>query len=293
MFKQFKRFVAASVAVAALALGAASPAAADPALWVVKDEDSTIYLFGTVHVLKPDTVWHTPAVDKALADSSELWIEVEADDPAVMQPLILKYGMDPANPLSKKLTPEQKARLDAAAMTVGVPPAALEPMRPWFAGLTLGLVQMMKAGYDPQSGVEAKLKAEAKTAGKPIRTLETPDQQIGFFGNLPSAIETEFLLSSLDEVDTAMTELDKLVAAWASGDTEALDALLSQEMKDKYPELHEVLLENRNKAWAESIDQILDGKGVIMIAVGAGHLVGEDSVQAQLAKRGIKAERLN
>ena len=291
MFKRLKRGLAALAILTAGAF-AAFPAAADPALWVVRDEDSTIYLLGTVHVLRPETVWRSPAIDKALAEADALWIEVEADDPAAMQPLIRKYGLDPAKPLSSKLTPEQKARLDAAAAGMGASGAALEPLRPWLAGLTLSVGPLVKAGYDPASGVESRLKAAARDAGKPIRTLETLEQQIGFFANLPPAVELAFLLSALDEMDSGPAILDALVAAWSAGDQEALNDLMVSEMAADYPELYQALLVRRNKDWAGQIQTLLGGKGVSVIAVGAAHLVGDDSVQAQLLARDIAVERL-
>jgi uncharacterized protein YbaP (TraB family) len=291
MFTRLKRGLAA-LAVLTATTFAALPAAADPAVWVVRDADSTLYLLGTVHVLRPDTVWRSPAIDKALGEADELWIEVEADDPAAMQPLVRRYGLDPANPLSSKLSAEQKARLDAAAAGMGASGAALEPLRPWLAALTLSMGPLVKAGYDPASGVESKLKAAARDAGKPIRTLETLEQQIGFFADLPPTVELAFLLSALDEMETGPAMLDALVAAWSAGDAQALDELMVADLAADYPELHEALLVRRNKDWAGQIQTLLAGKGVSVIAVGAAHLVGEDSVQAQLAARGIAAERL-
>ncbi len=293
MLQRFRHLAAASIAAVAVVLTAASPASAEPALWVVKDQDSTLYLFGTVHVLKPDTPWRSAGVDKALAESSELWIEVEADDPAVMQPLILKYGLDPAKPLSSKMTPQMAKDLQAAAAGMGASAQALEPMRPWLAAVTLSVVPMIKAGYDPKSGVEVKLKTAAAAAGKPVRTLETPEEQVRFFADLPPATELDLLRSALEEAGEGAAVLDELVAAWSKGDTATLDRLMSEKMKDEFPAIYDVLLAQRNKAWAESIGRMLDGKGTALIAVGAGHLVGADSVQAQLAKRGIKAERVN
>jgi len=294
LFDSLKRHAAAFAAVATVALGVACapPAHAGPAVWVVKDADSTIYLLGTVHFLKPDTQWRSANIDKALKDSADLWLEVEADDPAVMQPLILKYGLDQAHPLSTKLSPEEFARLDAAARGMGASGAALEPMRPWLAGVTLSVAPLLKAGYDPNSGVEAKLKAEAKAAGKPIRTLETAEQQIRFFADMSPAMELTFLRSSLDDATDAPALLDEMVAAWAGGDVAGIDRLMIAEMRADYPALYELLLVRRNADWAQQIDTLLKSKGVTIIAVGAGHLAGDESVQAQLAKRGIKAERL-
>lgn len=291
MFDRLKRFFAACAALAAVAL-AASPAAADPAIWVVKDKDSTIYLLGTVHALKPDTVWRTPAIDKALGDASELWVEVDTDDVAGMQSLIGKYGLDPAHPLSGKLTPDQLARFQAAVSGLGANPANLEPFRPWLAGLTLSVAPLLKGGFDPKSGVEEKLKAAARAGGKPIRTLESQEQQIRFFADLPPQVELEFLLSSLDDAGDAASMLDSLIAAWSAGDVDTLGALMNGELKTKYPALYDALLVRRNQDWAAKIDTLLKGQGVTVIAVGAAHLAGPDSVQVQLARRGLTAERL-
>src|SRR5215217_941704 len=292
MFARFKHALAVPAGILSVALAAASPVAAAPAVWVVKDQDSTIYLLGTVHVLKPDTQWRSPAIDKALAESADLWVEVEADDPAVMQPLVMKYGIDAANPLSKKISAERFAQVDAAAKAMGASGAALDPMRPWLAGVTLSVAPLPKAGYDPTSGVEAKLKAAAKAAGKPIRTLESPEQQIRFFADLPPKIEMEFLDSALDDSAEAPAMIDGLVAAWVAGDVAAIKRLMIDDMKRDYPELYEVILTGRNKDWARQIETLLAGKGVTIIAVGAGHLAGDDSVQVQLAKRNIEAVRL-
>lgn len=291
MFDRLKRFLAACAALLAVGL-AASPAAADPAVWVVKDKDSTLYLLGTVHVLKPDTVWRTAAIDKALTDSSELWLEVDTDDVAGMQDLVRRYGLDAAHPLSGKLTPDQLTRFKAAVSGLGADPANLEPLRPWLAGLTLSIAPLLKGGFDPKSGVEEKLKAAARADGKPIRTLETQEQQIRFFADLPPQVELEFLLSSLDDASDAAPMLDGLIAAWSAGDVEAIGSLLNDEMATRYPELYKALLVRRNQAWAGQIETLLQGKGVAVIAVGAAHLAGPDSVQVQLAKRGLKAERL-
>jgi len=277
-----------------VALGAAAPAMAEPALWAIKDKDSTIYLFGTIHVLKPDTQWRSPAIDKALNDSGDLTIEVlGAEDPAVMQPLVLKYGVDQATPLSKKLSPEDYKRIQVLAQGAGVPPQALEVMRPWLASISLAMLPIMKAGYDPRSGVEQVVQAQMKAAGKPATSLETAEQQIRFFADMSTKVEVEMLKSTLDDAEEGPAKIDKMVTAWASGDTKELETEFVTEMKKDYADVYEVLLTDRNIAWSKQLKTKLAGSGVSFIAVGAGHLVGPDSVQAQLAKLGIKAERVN
>lgn len=291
MFNRLKRNVAACAALITVAL-AAFPAAADPAIWVVRDEDSTIYLLGTIHILKPDTVWRTPAIDKALGEAAELWVEVETDDTSGMQALIGRYGLDPANPLSGKLSAEDLVRFRAAVVALGADPARFEPFRPWLAGLTLSVAPLIKNGFDPKSGVEEKLKAAARDGAKPIRALETMEQQIRFFADLPPREELQFLLSALDSTDDTAPMLDGLVGAWSGGDVDAIGSMMNDEMAATYPGLYDALLVRRNKDWAGQIETLLKGKGVVLIAVGAAHLAGPDSVQAQLASRRITADRL-
>lgn len=290
-----RRFALALVAVPLLALGAmgASPVLAEPALWAIKDKDSTIYLFGTVHVLKPSTQWRSPGIAKAFQDADDVVMEIEQpEDPAVTRALMLKYGVDPAAPLSGKLKPERYAKLQAAAQGMGFPPQALEPMRPWLAALTVSLTPLLRAGYDPESGVEKLLTAQAKAAGKPISAFETMEQQVRFFADMTPAQETQLLDSTLDEIDEGPAKIDALVAAWAAGDQGELKRQMVDEMQDDYPDVYKLLLVGRNQDWANQLKAKLAGSGVSFVAVGAGHLAGPDSLQAKLAKLGIKAERV-
>lgn len=281
-----------AAAATALALAAASPAAAEPALWALKDADSTIYLFGTVHVLKPGTDWRSPKVAAALAQSGELVLEVlGADDAAAVQPLIARYGVDPRASLSAKLSEADRPRLAAAAKSMGLADGAMEPMRPWLAALTLAVLPMVQAGYDAKSGVETVLTAEARAAGKTLGSLETLEQQLRFFADMPQEVEVALLSATLDDVAEGPAQLDRMVAAWAAGDQPALEREFVEETRRDYPELYEVVVVQRNEDWARQLAQKLQGSGVSFVAVGAGHLVGPDSVQAQLAKHGLKAER--
>ena len=261
-----------------------------PALWVIRDADSTLYLFGTVHVLKPSTQWDSAKVNAAFESASDIWFEISnPDDQAAIVPLIQQHGISPQTPLSTLLTAEEFAELDRAAKTIGASGQQLDALRPWFAALTLAMAPLVAAGYDPQSGVEHVLKARA--AGKSIHGLETIDKQVRILATLPEDQQLEFLRSTLSEFDNAAVQLDKMVTAWATGDVEELNTVAVAPMKIEAPHIHDVLLVRRNTDWANQIQTILNGSGVSFIAVGAAHLVGEDSVQAILAQRGVVAER--
>ena len=287
-----RRFALALVAPAVMVLAmGAGPVRAEPSLWVIKDKDSTIYLFGTVHVLRPETQWRTPKIAKAFEAADDVVMEIEQPEkPADTQALMLKYGIDRTTPLSAKLKPETYAKLQAAGQGMGFPPQALDVMRPWLAALTVSLTPLLKAGYDPESGVEKLLNAQAKAAGKPVSAFETMEQQVRFFADMTPAQETQLLESTLDEVDDGPAKIDALVNAWASGDQAELKRQMVDEMQGEYPELYKLLLVDRNADWAQQLKTKLAGSGVSFVAVGAGHLTGPDSVQAQLEKLGVKTE---
>ena len=281
------------LALVALLAAGASPVLAAPALWVVKDKDSTIYLFGTIHVLKPTTQWRSPKITKAFQDADDVVTEiVEPDDKAVIQAMMLKYGIDRTTLLPAKLKPETYAKLQAAAQGMGFPPTGMDAMRPWMAAITVSLTPLLQAGYDPESGVEKKLTAQAKAAGKPIAGFETLEQQLRFFADMTPDQEAQLLDSTLDEIDEGPAKIDALVTAWAAGDQDALKTQMIDEMQRDYPEIYKLLLVDRNHDWAGQLKTKLAGSGVSFVAVGAGHLVGPDSVQAQLKTLGIKAQRV-
>ncbi|MDQ1191480.1 uncharacterized protein YbaP (TraB family) [Brevundimonas vesicularis] len=262
-----------------------------PALWVVKDADSTLYLFGSVHVLRPTTGWASPRVEAAFDSASDIWFEISnPDDQAAIMPLIQQHGLSPETPLSSRLTPEENAELDAAAQAMGASAAQLQPMKPWLAALSLSVAPLIKAGYDPKSGVELVLKARAEAAGKPIHGFETIDKQIGILAGLPDDVQLVFLRETLKDYENAATKLDEMVEAWARGDIATLDRVTIAEMKEASPALYQAVLVDRNTDWANQIQTLLEGSGTAFIAVGAAHLTGDDSVQAILQKRGVTVE---
>jgi len=143
----------------------------------------------------------------------------------------------------------------------------------------------------PDNGVERQLTSSFRGAGKPIAGLETTAQQLGFFDTLPEKVQREFLKSVIESGKDADAEFAKMIKAWSSGDTKGIAATFDDEMKDS-PELNEILLKRRNANWAAWLKTRLETPGTIMVAVGAGHLVGDSSVQALLARDGLKVTRV-
>jgi len=264
-----------------------------PALWVVRDADSTIYLFGTVHLLRPETVWDSPVVDQAFDSADQIWFEIEnPDDQAAAIPLVQRYGIDLETSLSSRLTPGEQTQLNMAAEAMGLNGPAFEPMRPWLAALTLSVAPLTRAGYETDSGVELVLRARALEAGKPITGLETIEEQLQVLSGMSEDAQMAFLRSVLSDYENATVELDRLVAAWAIGDMETLEAIGVTPMRAEGEEFYQALLARRNANWAGQIDTMMQGEGVIFIAVGAAHLAGDDSVQVLLKQRGYTVRRI-
>lgn len=263
-----------------------------PALWKVSDEDTTIYLFGTVHALPKDVDWLKGAVAEALASSDMMVTEIltTPETPAKMQGIIMGKAMLPADRnLRELLTAEQRTVYEAALTKLGMPVAAFDRMEPWFAGMTLGMLPLLKQGYSPDSGVEAVLATNSGTAIE-RGELETLEFQMQIFDELPLENQIQFLMSTAEGVDSIKPLLDKMVAEWLEGDAEGLAALMNEGLTDGI--LAERLLYQRNTTWAEWIDARLDTPGTVFIAVGAGHLAGPRSVQDALRLRDIKAVRV-
>ncbi|EIL92535.1 GumN family protein [Rhodanobacter fulvus Jip2] len=268
-------------------------AIARPTLWAVKDADTTIYLFGTVHLLPNDADWHDATLDRAVADSQALYIELTDDDPGNMMALVLRYGLDAAHPLSSQLDADEQQRLRTVATEAGVPGGmqALNVMRPWLAALTLTTAPLLKAGLDPEHGVDKQLKAQMSAAGKQVFGLETAEQQMRFLADMPQEVQLDFLRSAMRDADKGPTQLIRLIDAWKDGDVATIARLEDEDMRQTAPELYQRLLVQRNEAWATKIAALLQQPGTVFIAVGAAHLAGPDSVQAQLHKLGIEAAR--
>jgi uncharacterized protein len=277
---------------ATAAPAAAATQDADPALWVVKDKDTTIYLFGTVHVLKPGLSWFDEAVKAAFDKSDKVMLEMVEPDPATMQGLIAKLALNATGPTVTEMLPKDRRQPYAAAMTdAGIPPTAFDRMDPWLPAVTLSIAALPKYGYDPDAGAERTITAAAKAIGKPIEGLETAEQQIGYFDGLPQPLQVKFLVQTIDQLPQMGPMLDKMVGSWSAGDPDALAAQLNEGMRQT-PELAKVLLNERNARWADWIANRMGQPGTVFVAVGAGHLAGGDSVQAHLAKHRFKARRV-
>ncbi|MEP3051332.1 MAG: TraB/GumN family protein [Erythrobacter sp.] len=279
------------VRVAAETLELAEAEPSGPALWQVSDEDTTIYLFGTIHALPPEIEWFDAEIGQALAASDVIVTEIEVDEAteAAMQQLVLSRGvLPPGTTLRTLLSDDQSTTYDEALGKLGLPTNAFDQLEPWLAGLTLTTLPLLQQGYSTDAGVEKVL---IDRAGEIDRgALETIEFQIGIFDGLSEASQVQFLMEAAEGIDEIKPILDAMVETWVRGDADGLATLMNEGLTD--PEVAEKLLFSRNRNWADWIDTRLDSPGTVFIAVGAGHLAGNNSVQDYLAEREIPAVRV-
>ncbi|HEY1605907.1 MAG TPA: TraB/GumN family protein [Allosphingosinicella sp.] len=295
--KSFSRLTAAFVGFALLGAAPAphaAPAAhGRPAIWKLHDKDTTIYLFGTFHLLPQGENWRTPAFDKALASSDELVMEIpNIDDANALAQSMLKLAVQPGlPPIAERVPPEKRAALKAMIAESGIPELVLDRMKTWAAALLLDAVIFKRLHLDPNAGVEETLIGPWRKSGKPLEGLETAEQQFGLFDHLSDSAQRTFLVDEVDELDKVKPQFDAMIHAWVNGDVAGIARTFNDDMKDS-PELRKALLADRNARWADWLKARMAKPGTVFVAVGAGHLAGKDSVEAMLAARGVKVTRV-
>lgn len=273
---------------------AATPAPPRPALWKLADRDTTIYLFGTVHALPKDLRWNTGLIRRSFQSAKTLVVEVaETKDAASLEPM-LKMGIAAPGsvpPLIERVPERERAALNALAARAPFPREALDRFETWLAALFLVGPSISDAGLDPETGADRTLMADARKRGLPVIGLETMAEQLGYFDGLPEADQRALLEAVIEDDGNVRAQFKELVSAWARGDVAVLEHLADDELKAS-PHIRDVLLTTRNARWADWLAKRLDTPGTVFVAVGAGHLTGDDSIQHKLAAKGLKVTRL-
>ncbi|MCT2400760.1 TraB/GumN family protein [Novosphingobium mangrovi (ex Huang et al. 2023)] len=276
---------------APVATEARAPQPARPALWKVADDDTTIWLFGTIHILPEDVAWYSGPVAAAFDASRELVTEIPIDKTQESQGMIAQKSLrEDGKTLRETLTDKERAAYEAGMGSIGLPPQMFDKNDAWFAALMLTLIPLKVAGYNLESGVDTQVSARAKARHMENEALETAEYQISLFDGLSGKTQRRYLDQVVEAMPTVQSDIGKMVAAWKAGKADELADLLNEEEDD--PKLRKVLLTNRNKAWAKWLRKRLDTPGTVFVAVGAGHLAGKDSVQDQLERRGVKSVRV-
>ena len=297
LIKVLRRGLAA-LGLAVLASGAALAddvsAKGRPALWQVSDRDTTVYLFGTIHLLPKDYAWRTPKFDKALAGSQSLVVEtiIDSANPQVLAGEMARLGFRPGlPPLAQRVPVAKRAMLEAAIAKTGVPRAAFDRMETWAAAFVLLGTQFKDLGLSGEAGVETVLRTAFTAAGKPVGQLETNAEQLGLFDTLPEAAQLSLLEGALEAPGEMRGEFQGMLAAWARGDVAQIGATFNEDLAGS-PELREALLRRRNVNWTRWIQRRMATPGSVLVAVGAGHLAGSDSVISMLERDGYRVRRV-
>lgn len=286
------------VLAAVLALTAVPALAQDtadsrrPPLFVLHDDDSRVYLLGSIHLLPEDALPLPAAVEAAYAGADVVAFELDLDIATAEAPEMMQAGMDEAT-VAQALSPTQKAAFDAALADLGLPAGALDAFEPWLAGLTLGVLAAHQTGAVPEGSVDAHFFTRAKDDGKERVAFETVGLQTAVFDDLTTADQVAFLMATVEGgVDEMAAAFDRMYAAWSTGDDAALAAIVTDGL-DATPAVAQALLTDRNRAWVPQVEALLAREGQdVLVVVGAGHLIGPDSVVAMLRAAGYTVERL-
>lgn len=267
--------------------------AARPAMWKVADADTTIYLFGTIHLLPKGLKWTTPAMSKAMAASQSLVLEVALDkDPAVLGAVMMKLAKSPGlPPILDRVAPDKRAALQKVIGESGLSLVYLDGLETWAATLGIASALNGKLNLSYAEGAERQLTLAFEKMGKPVGGLETAAQQLGYFDALPEAAQRKFLTSVAEDSADIGKEFAAMIGAWKAGDVRRIAVTFDDEMKLS-PELAEVLLHRRNNNWAGWIGERMKKPGTVFVAVGAGHLAGDRSVERLVVQRGFRVVRV-
>lgn len=265
-----------------------------PAMWVVRDADSTLYLFGTVHLRKPGDAFGSKPVVAALDSAEEVWTEI-VFGPDTEKEVLLEMAKGcpaPKESLFDALTKKERRAVIQATEGSELPYQVLDHLTPWCATMTLTSLSLVQSGFDSKAGVDMMIDQHARAAGKRMRGLETVADEMKALSGGTREQQIEGFKVSLTQIKDGPTSLGDIVDAWTRGDVDALNATVVQPIA-KYPEAYSALLVERNTRWVETLTAELAGSGVDFVAVGAGHLVGADSVVALLQARGFVVERVD
>lgn len=287
-------------AIAALLLAvpvtaeAREPERGRPALWVVSDPDTTVYLFGTIHLLPKGVDWQSGKLSEALAKSDELVIETIIDEknPMVFMQALQSLAHSPnLPPLRERVPPDKRDALDAAVKASGLPMMVYDRMETWAAAFLLLGAKFRGIGLGAEDGVEIVLRRSFLEKNKPIEALETNVEQLGFFDRLPEDAQRALLQGAIGTDKDMESEFGSMLEAWKTGDVAKIAKTFDKDLAES-PALRDALMVQRNKNWAKWIAERMNQPGSVMLAVGAGHLAGSDSVQRYLEAQGYRVQRV-
>ncbi|MBX3483680.1 TraB/GumN family protein [Phenylobacterium sp.] len=278
----------ARLAGLAAAFALATPAFAEPPVWVVRDKDSELVLFGSVHVLPPGLAWKPAALEAALGKADDLWFELPIGPEADREISLIaatRGVLPPGQSIFRLLPPKDAALLIKVADAYGVDRLTLDRLEPWLAEVTLAAAAYRRAGADTSNGVEATLSATTPPAVR-RKALETPARQLGLIDGAPLRDQIASLRQTLQEMDRDPEAYMKLVRAWMAADVKGLEREALAPLRRASPGVFDRLVVQRNADWTRQLDARLKGQGRTVVVVGVGHLIGPEGLPARLRALG-------
>lgn len=261
------------------------------AMWSVQGPKGKVVLLGSMHALR-EPARLRPEVSQALARAKRVVFESDFTNPTALQQQVVGRGtFADGQSLSRVLSPATLASLDQALRPHGMTAAHLEQFEPWMVSFVVASVQLVGAGAKAEHGVEHLLHAQSVAPGKPVLWLEQTPAMLGALDAMPLSDQEVYLEATLREPEQMPARLDQLARAWHTGDLATLDVLLN-EFREQSPLMHERLLTDRNRSWVPGVEGFLNSEGETLVVVGAGHLVGADSVVELLRARGYAVQAL-
>jgi uncharacterized protein YbaP (TraB family) len=284
----------------ALFLLAALPVLADESghpvtLWKVAGAQNSVYLLGSIHLLRAKDYPLPTILDTAYDDAEVLVMEIDMDDlnPLAAQTAFTTYGIiQGEQTLQDLMGDELYERALSAANAIDIPLDMLSKTEPWYAAMTVEIMMLSRIGFNPALGIEMYMMSKASSDNKPIEGFETVEQQVQFLDGMSLDAQREMLLSTLDESAKMGEMMDELIDAWRHGDVSFLESGMLVEL-EKHEELNKALVTDRNARWVTRIDELLNNADDYLIIVGALHLVGPDSVPTQLQNIGYDVRQLS
>lgn len=257
-------------------------------LWTIESENNTAYLLGSIHMLKRNAYPLPYGFESAYHDSRKVVFETDLDgvhDPEY-QNRVMKMGIyPPGKKLSSHISQQTYDLLKSKATAIGMPLSQFEQFKPWLVAQTIASAKIMSLGFDPNLGIDRYFFNRAKKDKKEMIFLESNEYQLNLFAGLSKGKQERLLKQILKDLEVVEENFSLMIDSWEKGDVNRLEAFLKISFEE-YPDLYKRLLTDRNKRWVTTIRKLLKQDGVILIIVGAGHLVGKDSVVDLLTKKG-------
>jgi len=274
-----RRLAALGAVLLALAGCGKPPIEARPAMWRVSDDDTTIYLLGSIHLLPANVRWRTPIVERAIAASDTLVLESSPDEQTDFRAIATGVGLKPA---ADRVSPGKRPVLDAMIARSGASRETLDSYKDWALATTLAASDAIANGADTRHGVEAQLWSAFASAGKTRLAFYHAKDQLTQLDSLPESDQRKMLGNILEGKENYRETLK----AWTTGDIASLEKTAA------CTPLEGKLVGQPNNSWSRWIAARMKQPGTVLVAVGLGHMAGPYALPKMLAARGLKVERI-